>query len=67
MKKVDLTGRRFGKLLVLHETEKIRGRTAFLCRCDCGNEKAVTSSDLQRRIDVIIRLIKIGNIMVEKE
>lgn len=46
MKKIDLTGKKFGKLLVLHETDRINGRTAFLCRCDCGNEKAVLSSCL---------------------
>lgn len=37
-KKVDLTGQRFGKLTVLAPAENIGKRTAWLCRCDCGNE-----------------------------
>ncbi len=36
----DLTGRRFGKLLVLRRT----GDHEYLCRCDCGNE--VTRRDI---------------------
>jgi hypothetical protein len=42
----DLTGMRFGKLLVLSEVERPgkRGQTnrrAWLCQCDCGETKAV--------------------------
>ena len=37
-KKVDLTGQRFGRLTVLAPAENIGSRTAWLCRCDCGNE-----------------------------
>lgn len=46
----DLTGRRFGKLTVLRQTEKkagIKKRSAYwLCKCDCGREKAVDSNSL---------------------
>ena len=37
----DLTGQRFGHLLVLKQLEDIDGWTQFLCKCDCGNEKIV--------------------------
>lgn len=37
-KKIDLKGKRFGKLTVLYPAENINGKTAWLCRCDCGNE-----------------------------
>ncbi|MDE7219340.1 MAG: hypothetical protein K2O45_06945 [Oscillospiraceae bacterium] len=37
-KKLNLTGQRFGKLTVLAPAENIGGRTAWLCRCDCGQE-----------------------------
>lgn len=40
-KLVDLTGQRFGRLLVLRRAENIGRQTAWLCKCDCGNEKAV--------------------------
>lgn len=38
IQKKDLTGKRFGKLVVLGKTEK-RKRGAYLwsCQCDCGN------------------------------
>lgn len=36
--KVDLAGQRFGKLTVLQPADNVDGRTAWLCRCDCGNE-----------------------------
>lgn len=43
----DLTGKRFGKLTVL----EIAGRNKYkkvlwLCRCDCGNNKVIVSTDL---------------------
>lgn len=42
MRKTDLTGRRFGRLLVLGEGESVRDsegslRLRWQCRCDCGN------------------------------
>lgn len=43
----DLTGRRFGKLVVLSRTRDERTqRPVWECQCDCGNKKLVTSSDL---------------------
>lgn len=49
MKRVDYTGRRFGKLVVIEPAEKSvkRNRTQWLCRCDCGNIKNVVTDDLQ--------------------
>ena len=46
-KKLDLTGQRFGKLTVLAPAENIGSRTAWLCRCDCGNEAVVKTSRLR--------------------
>lgn len=40
-KKLDLTGQRFGSLTVLHPAENIKGKTAWVCRCDCGRETVV--------------------------
>lgn len=47
----DLTGRRFGKLVVLSRVpiEKNyanRTRYGWLCRCDCGNEKFILARSL---------------------
>ena len=43
----DLTGRRFGLLEVIQRAENRNGRTAWLCRCDCGNLKIVQSNRLK--------------------
>ncbi|MCD8365832.1 MAG: transcriptional regulator [Clostridiales bacterium] len=43
----DLTGQRFGMLTVERRTENRGGRTAWLCRCDCGTEKIITAHDLK--------------------
>lgn len=46
-KKLDLTGQRFGKLTVLGPAENVGGRTAWLCRCDCGQETIVKTHHLR--------------------
>jgi len=46
-KRLDLTGQRFGKLTVLARAENQGGKTAWLCRCDCGREKAVKTCSLR--------------------
>lgn len=51
-KKVDcsplnLTGEKYGHLKVIRRVENIKERTAWLCKCDCGNEIVVTTHDLR--------------------
>lgn len=46
-KKLELTGQRFGKLTVLAPAENIGSRTAWLCRCDCGQETVVPTRRLR--------------------
>jgi len=44
---IDLTGKRFNRLLVLHRAPNRSGRvTMWFCRCDCGTEKPVASHEL---------------------
>lgn len=50
MKKLDLTGQRFGKLTPI----KVKGASKsgsliWLCRCDCGKETRVASGNLRAR------------------
>ena len=46
----DLTGKRFGKLLVLKRTKKRkRNNVVYLCQCDCGNKKEMYSSLLNNK------------------
>lgn len=48
---IDLTGQRFGRLLVIgyqpgiYTGEEVR-RGKWICRCDCGNEKLVLRTNL---------------------
>lgn len=42
MKKVNLVGLRFNRLLVIEKTDKRKnGLVIYLCRCDCGKEKEI--------------------------
>ena len=45
----DLTGRRFGRLLVIDRAENGNGHGArWNCRCDCGNKTVVYATHLER-------------------
>ena len=44
MKRMNLTGKRFGKLIALSYV----GNQKWKCRCDCGNETIVFTSNLTR-------------------
>lgn len=49
-KVTDITNNRFGRLIAINPTSKkdsCNGATIWLCKCDCGNTKEVSISDLQ--------------------
>lgn len=44
---IDLTGQRFGRLIVIKQVGKNKwGRTNWLCLCECGRETLVCTGDL---------------------
>lgn len=46
--KIDLSGQRFGRLLVVSEAGKNKfGQILWQCRCDCGTEKIVLGGSLR--------------------
>lgn len=47
MKKIDLTGNRYGHLTVIKENGRIGKNILWLCRCDCGNEINVIPYNLK--------------------
>lgn len=50
MKAIDMIAQRIGMLTVkTRVTNNARGRTRFLCQCDCGNERIVSGDDLRTR------------------
>lgn len=44
---VDLTGKKFGKLLVIKRVDNVKNKIMYLCRCDCGNEVVVQANHLR--------------------
>lgn len=47
--KLNLIGKRFGKLVVKSESNELKARgSQWLCACDCGNEKSVVGYSLTR-------------------
>lgn len=45
---LDLTGRKFGRLIALEATEKRdkKGSVVWICRCECGNTVEITADSL---------------------
>lgn len=44
--KKDITGQRFGRLVAISCGERVRGRFAWKCQCDCGNTTNVVTAEL---------------------
>ena len=48
MKKIDLTGQRFGRWLVIEEAGRTKDKKAlWKCQCDCGDISIVKSTNLR--------------------
>mgnify|MGYP000449861053 CR=1 FL=1 len=47
MRRLDLAGQRFGRLVALEAVGSNGHRVTWRCRCDCGNEHRVTATDLR--------------------
>lgn len=48
--RIDLTGQRFGRLLVIAYSPTNPLRAHWLCRCDCGNDTTVAGKSLRRKL-----------------
>lgn len=46
MKTIDISNKKFGKLLAVKRCTNMSGKTAWECKCDCGNITFVTTSNL---------------------
>lgn len=47
MRVIDLTGQRFGRLIVIERAENKKGKAAWKCKCDCGSELIVSANNLR--------------------
>lgn len=50
-KRLDLVGRRFGRLTVLSFYDVKNGKSRWLCKCDCGTEKIIIGTNLTRQVN----------------
>jgi len=46
VRKLDLIGQRFGRLIVIELFDRNAKRTLWKCKCDCGNEKVIDSGSI---------------------
>lgn len=46
MKLIDLTGKRFSRLVVLGRGQQVGQKVGWICVCDCGNKTNATGSNL---------------------
>lgn len=44
---IDLTGKRFGKLIVIEQTGSQHSHILWKCKCDCGNESVILGLSLR--------------------
>lgn len=44
---IDLTGQRFGRLVVIEQYKSLNGHTRWLCQCDCGEKTIVHGNSLK--------------------
>ena len=62
----DLTGQRFGKLVVIHPTDERRGRSVvWECKCDCGNTAFVPTNNLRSGNTASCGCAKLGKSLVD--
>ena len=48
MRLIDLTGERFGRLVVLRRDKSKSDRVFWVCKCDCGKTVSVMGTNLKR-------------------
>ncbi len=78
-KKIDMIGKKFGKLTVIEEAPKITKRLRYKCQCECGNVTIVVGEDLRsghtqscgclksKGEDIISKLLRDNDIIFEVE
>lgn len=47
MRFIDITGKKFGRLTALYRLHNVNCKTKWLCICECGNLKEITTNSLQ--------------------
>lgn len=67
MKFQDLSGRKFGRLIVLGIDRSLNGKLRYKCLCDCGNEVIVFPTNLKRGNTKSCGCVRIETILATKK
>ena len=66
-KAINITGQRFGRLIVMHKLSKRRyTKIQWMCKCDCGKQVSVTTQLLRRGDTRSCGCINLGNKRAQK-
>jgi hypothetical protein len=62
VKRIDLTGKKFGRWTVLRQDKKVtrHKKTRWVCRCECGTKKSVESTVLRRGTSTNCGCVRLG-------
>ena len=66
-KALDITNKRFGKLIAIKKMPSKNGKTYWLCRCDCGEEKEIQTCHLTSGATTGCGKCKINPLFKEEE
>ena len=61
-KLIDLTGKRFGRLIVIKRSLSGKKQPLWLCKCDCGKERIIQGNHLRNGI-----ITSCGCLKIEKQ
>ena len=59
---IDLKGKRFGSWTVLRKSKAKRRHAFWICRCDCGVQRAVSGDSLRRGVSTNCGCVRIEKI-----
>lgn len=60
MQRMDLSGQQYGRLTVVSDAGHLGKNPAWLCRCECGNEKVIAARHLRSGKVVSCRCYRIA-------
>lgn len=61
----DRTGDTYGRLTVIsHNGKDKHGKHLWLCRCECGNDKIVSSDNLSSKKSKVVAALKLNSYTV---
>jgi hypothetical protein len=52
MRRIDITGKRYGRLVVLSYSHSNKGFAIWNCQCDCGNTKIIYGASLKKGLTI---------------